>query len=72
MIGSGAVGVEFASMYARFGSKVTIVEVLPRIVPLEDEEISRELAASFKRAGDRDLSGHAGRAADAGPMRASS
>jgi dihydrolipoamide dehydrogenase len=38
-------------MYARFGSKVTIVEVLPRIVPVEDEEISRELAASFKRQG---------------------
>ena len=51
VIGSGAVGVEFASMYARFGSKVTIIEVLPRIVPVEDEEISRELAASFKRQG---------------------
>jgi dihydrolipoamide dehydrogenase len=51
VIGSGAVGVEFASMYARFGSKVTLIEVLPRIVPIEDEEISRELAASFKRQG---------------------
>jgi len=51
VIGSGAVGVEFASMYARFGSKTTILEVLPRIVPVEDEEISRELAASFKRQG---------------------
>ncbi|HEV2063211.1 MAG TPA: dihydrolipoyl dehydrogenase [Thermoanaerobaculia bacterium] len=51
VIGSGAVGVEFASMYSRFGSKVTIIEVLPRIVPIEDEEISRELAASFKRQG---------------------
>ena len=51
VIGSGAVGVEFASMYARFGAKVTIIEVLPRIVPVEDEEISRELAASFKRQG---------------------
>jgi len=51
VIGSGAVGVEFASMYARFGSKVTVIEVLPRIVPIEDEEISRELAASFKRQG---------------------
>jgi dihydrolipoamide dehydrogenase len=51
VIGSGAVGVEFASMYARFGSKVTIIEVLPRIVPIEDEDISRELAASFKRQG---------------------
>ena len=39
VIGSGAVGVEFASMYARFGSKATVVEILPRIVPLEDEEI---------------------------------
>jgi dihydrolipoamide dehydrogenase len=51
VIGSGAVGVEFASMYARFGSKVTVIEILPRIVPIEDEEISRELAASFKRSG---------------------
>jgi dihydrolipoamide dehydrogenase len=51
VIGSGAVGVEFASMYSRFGSKVTILEILPRIVPIEDEDISRELAASFKRQG---------------------
>ncbi len=51
VIGSGAVGVEFASMHARFGARVTIIEVLPRIVPVEDEEISRELAASFKRQG---------------------
>ena len=51
VIGSGAVGVEFASMFARFGAKATVLEVLPRIVPLEDEEISRELAASFKRQG---------------------
>jgi dihydrolipoamide dehydrogenase len=51
VIGSGAVGVEFASMYSRFGSKTTVVEILPRIVPLEDEEVSRELAASFKRQG---------------------
>ncbi len=51
VIGSGAVGVEFASMFARFGSKMVIVEILPRIVPLEDEEVSRELAAAFKRQG---------------------
>jgi dihydrolipoamide dehydrogenase len=51
VIGSGAVGVEFASMFSRFGSKTTVVEILPRVVPLEDEEISRELAASFKRQG---------------------
>jgi dihydrolipoamide dehydrogenase len=51
VVGSGAVGVEFASMFARFGSKTVIVEILPRIVPVEDEEISRELAAAFKRQG---------------------
>jgi len=51
VIGSGAVGVEFASMFSRFGTKTTLVEVLPRIVPLEDEEVSKELAASFKRQG---------------------
>jgi dihydrolipoamide dehydrogenase len=51
VVGSGAVGVEFASMFARFGSKTVVVEILPRIVPIEDEEISRELAASFKRQG---------------------
>jgi dihydrolipoamide dehydrogenase len=51
VIGSGAVGVEFASMFARFGSRTTVIEILPRIVPIEDEEISRELAASFKRQG---------------------
>ncbi len=51
VIGSGAVGVEFASMFSRFGAKTTVVEILPRIVPLEDEEVSRELAASFKRQG---------------------
>jgi len=51
VVGSGAVGVEFASMFARFGSKTIVVEILPRIVPIEDEEISRELAASFKRQG---------------------
>ncbi len=50
-IGSGAVGVEFASMLARFGSKVTVIEMLPRVVPIEDEEISKELAASFRRQG---------------------
>ena len=51
VIGSGAVGVEFASMFARFGSKCTIVEMLPRLVPVEDEEISKELAASFRKQG---------------------
>src|SRR5258706_5104477 len=51
VIGSGAVGVEFASMFARFGSKVTVIEMLPRLVPVEDEEISKELAVSFRKQG---------------------
>jgi dihydrolipoamide dehydrogenase len=48
VIGAGAVGVEFASIFERFGSKVTVLEMLPRAVPLEDEEISAELEKSFK------------------------
>ncbi len=42
VIGAGAVGIEFASIFARFGSQVTVIELLPRVLPLEDEEISRE------------------------------
>ncbi len=42
VIGAGAVGMEFASMFARFGSAVTVIEMLPRILPLDDEEISAE------------------------------
>jgi dihydrolipoamide dehydrogenase len=53
VIGSGAVGSEFASMFHRFGSKVTLLEMLPRIVPVEDEEVSKELARVFKKAGIR-------------------
>lgn len=44
VIGAGAVGIEFASIFARFGSEVTVVELLPRILPLEDEDISAEAA----------------------------
>jgi len=51
IMGAGAVGVEFASIFHRFGTKVTILEMLPRAVPLEDEEISAELAKSFRRQG---------------------
>ena len=51
VLGSGAVGVEFASIFRRFGSEVTIIELLPRIVPAEDEAISAELAKSFKKQG---------------------
>jgi len=51
VLGAGAVGVEFASMFARFGSDTTIIELLPRLLPIEDEEISVELAKSFKKQG---------------------
>lgn len=53
IIGAGAVGVEFASIFNRFGTKVTILEMLPRLVPVEDEEISKELERSFKKSGIR-------------------
>jgi dihydrolipoamide dehydrogenase len=51
IIGAGAVGVEFASIFHRFGSKVTVLEMLPRAVPLEDEEVSAELEKSFRHQG---------------------
>lgn len=53
IIGAGAVGVEFASIFNRFGSKVTILEMLPRLVPVEDEEVSKELERHFKKSGIR-------------------
>ena len=49
VIGAGAVGVEFASIYNSFGTEVTILEALPRVVPVEDEEISRELDKAFRK-----------------------
>ena len=51
IMGSGAVGVEFASIYRRFGSAVTIIELLPRLVPNEDEAVSAELEKAFKKRG---------------------
>jgi len=57
IMGSGAVGVEFASIYRRFGSEVTIIELLPRLVPLEDEAISAELEKSFRKQGIKSLTG---------------
>jgi dihydrolipoamide dehydrogenase len=57
ILGSGAVGVEFASIFRRFGSEVTIVELLPRIVPIEDEAVSAELEKSFKKQGIKVLTG---------------
>jgi dihydrolipoamide dehydrogenase len=49
VIGSGAVGVEFASAFKSFGADVTVLEILPRVVPVEDEEISKELLRQFKK-----------------------
>ena len=51
IIGAGAVGVEFASIFRSFGSEVTILEMLPRLVPIEDEDVSKELARVFKKKG---------------------
>jgi dihydrolipoamide dehydrogenase len=51
VIGAGAVGVEFASIFRSFGSEVSIVEYLPRLVPVEDEDISKELARLYRKRG---------------------
>ncbi len=51
VVGSGAIGVEFADFYNSMGTKVTIVEFMPRVVPVEDEEISKELEKHLKRKG---------------------
>jgi len=53
IIGAGAVGVEFASIFRRFGAEVTVVEMLPRVVPVEDEDISKELERNFRKQGIR-------------------
>jgi len=57
VLGSGAVGVEFASVYARFGCDVTVVELLDRIVPIEDAEVSKQLERSFKKQGIKCMTG---------------
>jgi dihydrolipoamide dehydrogenase len=51
VVGSGAIGVEFAYFYNAIGTEVTIVEYLPNIVPVEDEDVSKQLEKSFKKAG---------------------
>jgi dihydrolipoamide dehydrogenase len=51
VLGAGAVGVEFASIFKRFGVDVTIVELLPRLLPIEDEEVSEALEKAFKKQG---------------------
>jgi dihydrolipoamide dehydrogenase len=57
VVGSGAIGVEFAYFYNAIGTEVTIVEYLPNIVPIEDEEVSKQLEKSFKKAGINIMTG---------------
>ena len=66
IMGSGAVGVEFASIFRRFGAEVTLIELLPRIVPVEDEAVSAELEKSFKKQGIKVMTGTKVTAARAG------
>jgi dihydrolipoamide dehydrogenase len=58
VLGAGAIGVEFASFYRSLGAEVTIVEFLPRLVPNEDPDISKELAKQFDKRGIKSLVGH--------------
>jgi len=51
VIGAGAVGLEFASLYRSFGAEVTVIEALPRLAPLEDDDISTEIARAFRKRG---------------------
>lgn len=51
VVGSGAIGIEFAHFYNSMGTDVTVVEFMPNIVPVEDEEVSKQLERSFKKAG---------------------
>jgi dihydrolipoyl dehydrogenase len=67
IMGSGAVGVEFASIFHRFGSDVTLIELLPRIVPIEDEAVSVELERSFRKQGIKVLTGTRVTSARPGP-----
>jgi dihydrolipoamide dehydrogenase len=68
VIGSGAIGAEFSTVWNSYGVDVTIVEMLPRIVPLEDEEISSELDKAFKKRGIKTLVGHKVEAVEATKM----
>lgn len=58
IIGGGALGLEFATVWSSYGAKITLVEMLPRIAPLEDEEVSQELARAFTKRGMNLLAGH--------------
>jgi dihydrolipoamide dehydrogenase len=67
VLGAGAVGVEFASIYRSFGSEVTIIELLPRLVPVEDEAVSAELQKAFRKRGIKVHTGARVTRAEAGP-----
>ena len=67
IIGSGAIGVEFATIWHSYGVEVTLVEMLPRIVPTEDEEVSQELGKAFVKRGIRVLTNHKVEAVSAVP-----
>ncbi len=58
IIGAGAIGMEFATIWSSYGTKVTLVEMLPRVLPLADAEVSDEVARGFKKAGIEILTGH--------------
>jgi dihydrolipoamide dehydrogenase len=58
IIGAGAIGAEFATIWSSYGAQVTMVEMLPRLLPLEDEEVSAELARAFQKRGIQVLTGH--------------
>lgn len=58
IIGAGAIGVEFATIWGAYGSQVTIVEMMPTLLPLEDEEIGKEMAKEFKKRKINALTGH--------------
>jgi dihydrolipoamide dehydrogenase len=66
IMGSGAVGVEFASIFKSYGSEVTVIELLPRLVPGEDEAVSAELERTFKKKGIKVMTGSKVTAAKAG------
>jgi dihydrolipoamide dehydrogenase len=57
VLGAGAVGTEFASVFRSFGSEVTLIEMLPRILPIEDEEVSKELERQLKKRGMKVITG---------------
>ena len=57
IIGAGAIGLEFATIWNSYGAEVTVVEMLPRLAPLEDEEVSKEIAKAFQKRGIKTLTG---------------